>query len=47
MQRKQEAHDALQSARQRGQAADEAVEQLQQSLSASSREGSSVGSEED
>jgi len=45
-QRKQEAHDALQSARQRGQAADEAVEQLQQSLSASSREGSSVGSEE-
>ena len=45
-QRKQEAHDALQSARQRGQAADEAVEQLQQSLSASSREGSSVSSEE-
>ena len=45
-QRKQEAHEALQSARQRGQAADEAVEQLQQSLSASSREGSSAGSDE-
>ena len=45
-QRKQEAQAALQSARQRGQAADEAVVELQQSLSASSREGSSVGSAE-
>ena len=45
-QRKQEAHEVLQTARQRGKAAYEAVVELQQSLSASSREGSSVGSEE-
>ena len=44
--RKQEARDALQSIRQRERAAKEAVAELQQSLSASSREGSSVASED-
>ena len=44
--RKQEARDALQSIRQRERAAKVAVAELQQSLSASSREGSSVASED-
>ena len=44
--RKQEARDALQSIQQRERAAKEAVAELQQSLSASSCEGSSVASED-